>query len=183
MVFCVSEVTAATPEPFPPESEVGRKIAPSQRGTLERLCAYRLAEKMLLDSCPGYAVDFAFAPGGKPYARRHPMQFSLSHSGIYVAAAVDMHPVGIDLECPRAFSGRLAARVCSPGELEWIDGDALRFTQLWTVKEAFLKYRGAGIFSCDLRALSVLRDGALCLNGLRLHTECNAAYALSVVYE
>ena len=183
MEFCVSDITTAAPQPFPPESAIGQRLALSQRGMHERLCAYRLAETMLRRCCPDCAVNFAFAPNGKPYASGHPLHFNLSHSGRYVAAAVDKKPIGIDIECPRPFSERLAARVCSPDELKWLDGDALRFAQLWTVKEALLKYRGTGIFSGDLRTLSVLRGDTLFIDGLRLHTECNADYALSVVYE
>lgn len=147
------------------------------------LCADHLAREMLHSR--GVAPVFARDGNGRPYLLNSPLHFNLSHAGDFVACAVHESPVGIDLEALRSVSPALADKVCTAQEREFIlDGgafDSTRFLQIWTVKEAYLKYLGCGLRG-NLREIEVVSDGRLALNGLHLHTALTSEYALAVVY-
>ena len=101
-----------------------------------------------------------FTELGKPYFPTLPdCRFNLSHSRTAVACALDRSPVGVDVQELRRYDQRLA-RVLSEEERDWVEkeySDA-RFTQLWTLKEAYGKKRGQGILY-DLRSVTLLPQG------------------------
>lgn len=77
---------------------------------------------------------------------------SLAHSGDCVLAAVADRQVGVDVQQLREgdVNPALAARVCSPAELAYLDSvserDRLRvFMTVWTRKEAYGKALGVGL--------------------------------------
>ena len=80
-----------------------------------------------------------------------PSRISISHSGGYAAAAASWYPVGIDIQQHRPVSETLIRRVCSRNELNWLNSEPElllpRFFRLWTMKEAYGKMYGVGIFS------------------------------------
>ena len=88
---------------------------------------------------------------GKPELQGADAEISIAHSGIYAAAAAAKRPVGIDLEKRRPVSHSIPMRLFSREEQAWLDqahDDYLdRFFRLWTMKEAYGKMRGFGIFS------------------------------------
>jgi phosphopantetheinyl transferase len=106
------------------------------------------------------AADLRFATSGhgKPSIdsadpQLRALSFSLSHTRGLVACAVTSHaPLGIDVEpvgrsqndqeiANRYFSEKEAEWLrCSPDELR-----SVRFAELWTLKEAFLKAIGVGL--------------------------------------
>lgn len=80
-------------------------------------------------------------------------RFNLSHCSLAVACATATgHEVGVDVEACDQYTPEVAARVCSPVELAAIDGDAGRFTRLWTRKESYLKWLGTGLTD-DMRSI------------------------------
>ena len=82
---------------------------------------------------------------GKPYTTL-PMEFSITHSGDWVAVAFDTEPIGIDLEVRRPINEKLARRLCTEQDLSHLKGDFnLRLLELWTAKEAHFKRIGTGI--------------------------------------
>ena len=84
---------------------------------------------------------------GKPYLPDGPY-FSLSHCKNGIAVAMDTQPIGIDIESYRHVSPELIAYTMSPTEQDQINAsdDPIRtFTELWTRKEAYVKYLGTGI--------------------------------------
>lgn len=89
------------------------------------------------------ARELRFPAGGKPYVEDLP-DFSISHSGVWVACAVASRGrIGLDIEAARALDPRalrLVAAGKGSGPLE--EGEALR---LWTAKEAALKALGASL--------------------------------------
>jgi len=121
---------------------------------------------------PPDAWRFVTGPHGKPApADGHSrLSFNLSHARGLVACAVTAGAdVGIDVEAvTRAIDWRaIASRYFSPAEAEAIDrvdsaGQAIRFFELWTLKEAFIKALGVGL-SQPLKTMtfSVERDGAI----------------------
>lgn len=155
---------------------------------VSRLCAHRLALEMLSrqSGLPMAQLAIAADTLGKPQVMDVPLQFNISHSGNFVACAVDGRPVGVDIEVLRPVRPALAARVCCPEELDYAapggELDPARFFEVWTAKEALLKYRGTGIRG-DLRAVRVVREGHLHVAGLRLLTRRTGDYVLSIVSE
>ena len=108
---------------------------------------------------PDYFVILA-DERGKLFCNNEPqIHFNISHSENLVAVAVCNSPVGIDIETIRKVSLKLAKRVCTPKELEYVfdkipdEEDYLsenptyikRFLEIWTIKEAYFKCIGTGI--------------------------------------
>ncbi len=97
---------------------------------------------------------------GKPFLKGDPFYFNLSHSGGIIVCAAEDTPVGVDVEKLRPFSERLMRRICTPGERTLVEGLKDRdkaLTQLWTMKESYMKYTGKGfaqgILSTEFAAL------------------------------
>ncbi|MBO4901920.1 MAG: 4'-phosphopantetheinyl transferase superfamily protein [Lachnospiraceae bacterium] len=99
----------------------------------------------------GKPVILEDAPSPLPY-------FSISHTGSYVAVATGNTPVGIDIERIRTCNDSIIRRFFSGEEQAFINGEGKRqaglsrpaatdlaFTQIWTLKESFLKATGQGM--------------------------------------
>lgn len=127
----------------------------SAKRRAEFLAGRLLLRRLLASTFGGTPFDWVLsAPDGLPPTVLSPatgVRLALSHSGDWVAGALSATPAGLDLETP----GRprdtlaLAAAVCTPGELERLQGldvparDAA-FREVWTLKEAWLKRRTEG---------------------------------------
>lgn len=92
-------------------------------------------------------------PQGKPFLPEHPeFHFNLSHAGHFAAIAYGDTPVGIDVEMfrtDRDLSG-IARRHFTPEETAFCRDTSgqvnpPRFFQVWTGKESYVKYLGAGL--------------------------------------
>ncbi|MDR3343975.1 MAG: 4'-phosphopantetheinyl transferase superfamily protein [Oscillospiraceae bacterium] len=109
---------------------------------------YDLAREFAADAS-GLAAEllrFERAEHGKPYFSNAPeFHFSLSHSGEALALAVHNAPVGVDIERLREPDFRIARRYFTRDEQEYIGKDSVRFFEIWTKKEAYLKYTGEGL--------------------------------------
>ncbi len=118
-------------------------------------------------------ADWQFATNdyGKPSIassdpRARALSFSLSHTRGWIACAVTVNaPVGVDVErTDRSLRvDDLAARCFSDEEAVWLrqcsaELRSVRFTELWTLKEAFLKALGVGL-SGSLASVSLGFDG------------------------
>ncbi len=94
-------------------------------------------------------IIFSVTDRGKPYCKSHPyIYFSLSHSGEFVALAISDKEIGIDIEKLRPAKENLVNRVCSQNEIDAItfsENPHIKFTEIWTKKEAYLKALGSGI--------------------------------------
>lgn len=105
--------------------------------------------------CPVEEVVLRRTPRGKPEAEGLGIHFSLSHTGPWLAAAFDTRPVGIDAELLRPVTEKLARRICTAGDWDYLlgsspfdrldEGQRERFFRIWTAKEAFYKREGTGI--------------------------------------
>lgn len=122
-------------------------------GKRESALAFRLLQYMLRD-IPTYTdndvsgLQFVIGEHGKPSLAHHPdVHFNLSHCRCAVACAVADRAVGIDIERIGRYNHNVAAYCMSPEELRWIEAEdtELRFTTLWTKKEALVKLLGTGI--------------------------------------
>lgn len=85
---------------------------------------------------------------GKLYFPLAPMlHCSVSHSGGVWLCALSQLPVGVDLQvhtvCPQE---RIAARFFHESERRWLETQPPeRFFDVWSAKESYMKYTGAGL--------------------------------------
>jgi len=114
---------------------------PTRRARANSLAAELLARYTLKES--GYAPDsLYFDKSGRPRIKEDVAFVSLSHSGEYVACAVEDTIVGVDIQKIKTVGRLVIARVCTLAEQEQIKAaeDTMRaFTRLWTLKEAWRK--------------------------------------------
>ena len=89
---------------------------------------------------------------GKPAIDGHPeLHFSLSHSGNLVACAIGKMPVGVDVQTIVTARDSLVNYTMSDMEkahLQELEDETSRnayFTQLWTLKESYVKATGTGL--------------------------------------
>lgn len=125
------------------------------------------------------ALSFVRGPFGKPYlsegGKPHPLKFSLSHAGCFMALAWSCAgEVGIDIETPRAALSRdldgLIAHVLSGAERKRLRRlapapRAAGFYRLWTRKEALAKASGVGF---SLSPAAIPADKARRWRGFRV---------------
>ena len=146
--------------------------------------ARRLAGELI--GCDAEELLVCEGENGKPYLRGGEAEISISHSGLYSAAAAARRPVGIDLERTRPLPKSVALRICSPEELRWVYARTelalSRFFRLWTMKEAYGKMQGTGIFSSQQFHARFVEDTLLELypDCLFFFPEAPAGYTLSV---
>jgi len=98
---------------------------------------------------PPEQVTIGSLESGQPMVVGLPCHISLSHSGRWAMCALSDHPVGADIEVVSGRGQRAMSRVCAPAEQEYIlasgEFDPVRFTEVWTAKEACVKRTGAGL--------------------------------------
>ncbi len=120
---------------------------------------------------------------GKPFFADHPqLHFNLSHSGGFALCALDDSPVGVDIEAIRPHHPRLAQRICSPAELDWVKvqpAPDLALLSLWTKKEARVKQNGLGL-TVPLREICVPFGGDAVLDGLHFHSLSGESWLAAV---
>lgn len=104
---------------------------------------YRLLDKMIgkFDE-----ADVYYNENEKPFIKNKPF-FNISHSGAFVLVAVDENEIGVDIEVIKESNLKLAERVFTPEEIEWMNEKdaAERFHMLWCKKESSMKCIGTGI--------------------------------------
>jgi 4'-phosphopantetheinyl transferase len=112
---------------------------------------------------PAGPLDLSISDRGRPFlAKDRDIQFSISHSGNWIAVALSLQTLaGVDLEqlITRSSLEDLASRIMSP--LDFTSFQALpndekqaAFFHTWTGKEALVKAIGQGI-ATDLKAISI----------------------------
>ena len=97
----------------------------------------------------GPMPEIAVTERGKPYFKKSPWHFSISHSKGHVFCALSQKPVGIDAEeLDRNIRPQLADKILSPGERAGYDrapDRRLALLKLWVLKEALAKCTGEGL--------------------------------------
>lgn len=76
------------------------------------------------------------------------IHFNLSHSQDMVACVVSRQPVGIDIEKIRRYNAKVADRILSEKEWNFLQSSKQKdkdFIRFWTLKEAYGKYTGKGL--------------------------------------
>ncbi len=94
-------------------------------------------------------IRFGTNEFGKPYLiGRDDFHFNLSHSGIWVVAAIDRRPVGIDVEQVADVDLTISRNYFSEDEhndLMSREDKISYFFTLWTLKESYIKTLGKGL--------------------------------------
>lgn len=146
----------------------------------ETLARRMLAEETGLSPA---ALRIRRAANGKPFVENAPVCFSISHSGGLVLCAVHDKPVGADIE-KITLRPAVMRRVCTPAECAYIGDDAVRFTEVWTRKEAFSKLDGRGL-SIGLISVPTADGGGLFprVCGCTVKTAVLGDYVLSIVWK
>ncbi|MGI5849777.1 MAG: 4'-phosphopantetheinyl transferase family protein [Christensenellales bacterium] len=107
--------------------------------------------------------DWGVAEYGKPYLIRPAgIHFNISHSECMAMCALHDSPVGIDIEHIRPVPDGVLQRVMSNAERQayFINQEKSRlFYQIWTLKEAYLKYSGIGLID-GLNELTICPMGS-----------------------
>ncbi len=102
-------------------------------------------------------LNILFSKHGKPYFENiMDFHFNISHSKDLITVAISESPVGIDIEYIRNPDLRIAKRFCDE-EYNYITerDSTIRFFEIWTKKEAYLKYKGTGL-SGGLKSINTL---------------------------
>jgi len=87
---------------------------------------------------------------GKPFFKTlknfKNIDFNITHSGDWVACAIDSGDIGIDIEQIKNINFTDFEEILSPKETEYINGKLENFYQIWTLKESYIKALGVGIY-------------------------------------
>lgn len=143
-----------------------------RKDRLRTVLADDLARRMLGEAmrCAPEAVRFVYAENGKPSVVGSGYEFSITHSDDIVAVAIHEGPIGIDAERIREVSPRLAKKYFCDEENFYVFGHEprdidfehmaspdvrMRFFEIWTAKEAYLKRLGEGL--SHLRTVNTTR--------------------------
>lgn len=116
----------------------------------QRILVYMLFRYCIIQE---YGLDenweFSYGKYGKPYIEGEDIHFNFSHTKSAIACVVSRTPVGIDVQDIVTDYQRIIHKVCTRKEIRWLESvpDSQRsFTRLWSLKEAFVKYKGTGIW-------------------------------------
>jgi len=121
------------------------------------------AELLLINALDDVGIDYEKAEiilgeNGKPYLSGNGIYYNLSHSGNLAVCAVSAEEVGVDIEKIEKVDLKIAKRVLSASEMkefEMLCNDEEKkreLIRLWTLKESYMKYKGAG-FGIDPRSV------------------------------
>lgn len=110
-------------------------------------------------------ISFDYGEHGKPFLHgRSDFHFSFSHSGKYIALVCSRENAGIDIEKKSRGNEKIARRYFTGEEYSRIYGNTgqnLSFAEVWTSKEAYIKFTGEGL-SRGLNTFSVLESSTGC---------------------
>lgn len=137
---------------YPLMPEERRARCDSYRRETDRrlsILSYSLLLYALDTECGTSKARLDYGPDGKPYLADFPqLHFNLSHCNQGIALVLSSEPVGVDIESFDRYDEQLIDPTMSAAESAMIRSSAnsgQAFIQLWTKKEAFVKYTGKGI--------------------------------------
>ena len=164
LVDCVVNVASVEPLGEPGAlDEALSQLSPFRR---DKVIRYRFDRGKWLSAGAGLLLDnmlmehglrerdmqYVEGEHGKPALAEHPeLHFNLSHSGTLVACALGKKPVGVDVQTIVKLRRSLVDYTMSEAEIARLDAmtsveeQELFFTQLWTLKESYVKATGTGL--------------------------------------
>lgn len=177
--------------PVPSDRAEACGIAREER-RLQFLAGRHLLRDLLSQTLGGTPAHWQIQrqPDGPPrLLNAHGICLSVSHSGPWIACAIADRPVGIDVEQhkPGRVIAELAELACHPDEAAELDTlkdeDAiLRFLEIWTLKEAWIKQHAAALspsLLTTLKSMPVTANDTSGQAGSWLFREAEVALALA----
>ena len=125
----------------------------------ELLVRHLACQKLNIKNCQ---ISFETNIYGKPSIKSFPdFYFNISHAGKQVVCAIDNEPVGVDIEEIKPIELDIAKRFFTENEYTLIteepeEQQMLKFYQIWTAKESYIKFIGTGL-STPLSSFSVYK--------------------------
>lgn len=168
MIINCFNITGISPDQYPmfknAVSEERRKRADRYHfmdDSKRCICAELLLQYSLFQEAGRFAeINIIYNKFGKPSLNySNNFSYNLSHSGKWVAIAYGNTEVGIDIEKIQPGKGDIADKFFTEEENCFIHEakgreQVERFTQIWTLKESYIKYLGTGL-STRLDSFSV----------------------------
>ena len=95
-------------------------------------------------------IEIIYNEYGKPFLKKIPLYFNLSHSGKWVVCAWSENEIGVDVEKIDKINIDIAKSLFCEAEYDYIKSGkeherCKRFIQIWTLKESYIKYIGKGL--------------------------------------
>lgn len=95
-------------------------------------------------------IEIIYNEYGKPFLKKIPLYFNLSHSGKWVVCAWSENEIGVDIEKIDKINFDIATSFFCKEEIDYIKSDVeneqcKKFIQMWTLKESYIKYIGKGL--------------------------------------
>ncbi len=113
------------------------------------LAGYLLLIYLLKENKIDLNLEIVTSPLGKPYFKQEKIFFNISHSRNIICTALADKEIGIDIQFKKETDFlKIAERFFHKSEIEKIknsSGSAHLFYELWTAKEAYLKFKGIGL--------------------------------------
>lgn len=108
---------------------------------------YLLGESLRMYGINSY--ELSYTDKGKPYIDNSNFYFNISHCNEFAVCAISDNEIGIDIEMIKDKIKKLQPKITDDSK-----ADSDNLTQLWTLKESFVKYLGIGIIM-DLKKIKV----------------------------
>lgn len=119
----------------------------------QTLAAEILIKKLLYNTYNITDAIIERTNSGRPYIKNYNIYISISHSKNVVVCAADNSPIGVDIEKIRPVNIKIATRICTKSEIEYLLKTAphtplnyccnneiiTEFFKIWTAKEAYFK--------------------------------------------
>lgn len=107
-------------------------------------------------------ITFVKSSFGKPYIQEYSnFHFNISHTKSAIAVIISDKSIGVDIEAIREADMLIANRFFTDDEIRYIteanEYKNKRFFEIWTKKEAYIKYIGKGL-SIPLNSFNTLDD-------------------------
>lgn len=116
---------------------------------------------------------------GKPEFASGVIKFNLSHSGKMAAGIFGETESGIDIQVIRPINGKIARRYFLPEEFDYVSDDSVKFNQIWSLKESYLKAVGSGLTK-SLDSFMTLPGVNMQIDDYYLRSEIMGDYALGI---
>lgn len=125
------------------------------------ICAELLLQYSLFENKGQYVeINLEYNNFGKPFLKNmDDFSYNISHSGDWVVIAYGNAEVGIDIEKIQYVNQSIVDRIFTKEEKDYVYSglkmeQGKRFTQIWTLKESYVKYLGTG-FLTELNSFSI----------------------------
>jgi 4'-phosphopantetheinyl transferase len=103
-------------------------------------------------------IYFTYGRYEKPYLKEGSLFFNISHAEDKIICCISDDECGADIEKIKPLKKDLIRKVCSDEEINMLLGSENKeelFAKLWTMKESYIKYKGASI-GMDLKKIGYL---------------------------